>query len=139
MSNGPRDYSGLFNLLANNKADKTGNTLQTIGKILFIIGFAGGGLAQLTSFIQAISGSNKEPTFLFKIGVALFAGGSLLGLFVFLATATHYIGKENGKTSFLSATMYVLGKTFLYVVLPSIILGAIAIIWAIITHQPTFQ
>jgi len=139
MSGAPRDYSGLFNLLANNKPDKVGIVLQKIGTAGFIVGFAGGVFAQLASLIYAISGSDQEPTLPFMIAVWLFAGGSFFGLFMFLATAIHYIGQEKGKTSFLSSTMYVLGRTFLYVLLPSIILSVIAIIWAVITKQPTFR
>lgn len=139
MSNGLRDYSGLFSLLTNNKPDEMGTVLQKIGTISFAVGLAGGAFAQFASLVHDTSGSNQEPTLPFLIAVGVFASGSLFGLFMFLATAIHYIGRENGKTSFLRSTAYVLGRTFLYVFFPSIIIAAIIITWAIVTHQPAFQ
>jgi hypothetical protein len=130
MNNNPRNYSGLFNLFSGSKPTKKTILFQKIGKISFTTSFIAGIIA---NFFK------DQDSVFSRVLLVVFGVGTFLGLFTFIANGIESIGREKGKTNFLSSTMYVLRNTFLFLLLPVAILTAVMIIWAIITEQPAFR
>lgn len=130
----PRNYSNLFNLFAADKPDKVGIILETIGKI----GFTASLFASLAlAFIQPHdrAGNSLAST----MGFWIFGGGFFAGVFFFIATGIHYSGLEKGETNFLASTGRMLKNTFLYLLLPVMVITALLLLWAYITKQPAFR
>lgn len=47
--------------------------------------------------------------------------------------------EATGKQGFLRQMIYILWRTFLFVLLPCLIITALLVSWAILTHQPAFR
>lgn len=127
MSSNQRNYSGLFNLFAGNDTDRTSAFLERVGKISFTITFVVAALSVL------IKDSNSG---LYTIMVVLYGGSFIIGILAFIVTGIRHMGREKGKTNFLSSSVYVLRNTFMFLFLPAALITVLLIIWAIVTKQP---
>lgn len=89
---------------------------------------------QLSSFSQ-LSGAGNE---IYLVASTILNVLVALVIFSFGLQTIKRMGKANGR-SFLKQIMYVLLRTFLFVLLPCMVITSVLIAWAILTNQPAFQ
>jgi hypothetical protein len=128
-----RNDAAIFTIFSHDQPDRTGSILQKIGIVSFSTTF----FATMLAYV--LEHRIGKDSLIFNVLAWAAAVGWIVGIFAFVATGTHYAGKAKGERNFLSSSVYVLGRTFLYVLLPSIIIAALLIAWAVITKQPAFS
>lgn len=126
----PRNYPGIFNLFAHEKPDRRSSTLKRIGQVGFTIAFA---IGLIGTFIR------DERSVAYAVMIISYGVAAFTGIFMFIAVGIHYAGREKGKNTFLSSTLYVLRNVFLFLLLPCLIITAALITWAVLTNRPVFE
>jgi hypothetical protein len=127
-----RNSAGIFRLFDHDKPDKPGKILKFTGVVSFTAAF----IAE--AIIQVWDKPYQQKSALYEVIVWTGIASWVTGIFTFVALGIHYTGKEKGR-NFFESTLHTLWKTFLYVLLPSIVLAALLIAWAIYTNQPAFR
>lgn len=126
MINRVRNNERLFKAFADAPPDRTGIILSKIGRICFTSSFVASVL--LPEF--GAKYTTVRPLLVLVGGVG-FIGGVLM----FIATGTHYLGKENNEPNFLRSSVYVVKQTFKYILFPALIVTVLAIMLAIATNN----
>lgn len=103
-----------------------------IGLIAFEISLLG---IQLSNFSQLSKPGNELYIFASTaLAVVIAIVLAVLGL-----QELKRAGQATGKHGFLRQMSHILLRTFLFVLLPCIIITLLLIAWAILTHQPAFR
>jgi hypothetical protein len=117
------DPSSIFQIFNTDNKDKLSRVMQVVGKIAFT-----------TAFITAIIGETFSKTVdahkVLEILVGVGGGGGFfLGIFMFIGVGARITGEQNGVTSFPLQILRIVWKTFLYFLLPMLILTLLLVIF----------
>lgn len=132
LNKNDNNSSVLFRLFQHDKPDKIGRTLQTLGTLSFLASIVGSIVLRLWPTMD------KSELLFVQILYGMFLTGWLFGIVFFIATGIHYSGKAKGHSFGRTATN-MLGKTFLYIFAPAILVTLIALAFAYITSQPSIR
>lgn len=118
-----QNYSALLDLVNTNDSSKPMRATKAIAAFLFT-----------SAFVVSIIGSffSEEDDFPF---VAVWGGLSMVGIIIVAIMGVRIIGSQNGKNSFLGQLLFVLGRVFIYVFLPAILIALAVIIFAMATGR----
>lgn len=81
----------------------------------------------------------QDPSIIAHILLFIFPVGFVVGFLSFALLGIHYVGNNQGKKNLVGSILFVLGRVFLYIVLPSLLIGGTIVLWAYLTHGPMFQ
>jgi len=115
------NYSSLFNLFSQDKKDLPTRVLEKIGVFLFTTAFVIAAVSQFFGDSFAL--------------VAIWGSLLIAGLLMFMLVGIRVVGQHRGKTTFLSQLLFVLGKVFLYIFLPALIITLVLVIYAFASKQ----
>jgi|SRR3989344_718858 len=121
-----RNYGDLFGGLF---------TPKTKGdRILFKIGAISGLLLAFAPLVEHVERWNK---LIFQILVGLIVVCVVLFFATFTLLAIRQVGREAGKSNFLTQSLYFFKNLFLF--LPCLLITIVILLWAYLTKQPVFN
>jgi hypothetical protein len=118
----PSNSSGLFQLFSGDQKDGLTRLMQTVGKIAFSIAITS---ALCGQFLYKIVTTHKVLEIIVGIGAG---GGIFLGLFMFIGVGARVMGEQAGVTSFGGQIFRILWRTFLFLLLPCLLLSLLLIL-----------
>jgi hypothetical protein len=124
------NYSVLLDFF-DDTPDKTGKIIKIIGKVSFTSMFVAV-IALILLGVTSFSSGNS-PLEMATIGV--FSGGFFLGILALIASGVHYMSRKQS-IGHSRAILRVMRGTALYIFLPTTVIAAAIVIWAIMTNQP---
>lgn len=119
----PRNLSGIFSLFSSDSRDRLTRIFQAIGTAAFTIALAGCVFAGTASRI--VSSHSRLP----EIVGGCAGVGFLVGVFMFIGAGARVIGRQNGVHSFASQIFRVLWRTFVFLLLPLLILTILLVVF----------
>ena len=117
--------SGLFQLFKGDNKDRLSCAMQQVGKVAFGVCF--GCLLALKLFYSHSKATPAHDAPL-AVLIAGAAGGFFVGLFMFIGVGARTMGQANGINGFGHQILNVIWKTFLYLILPCLILSLIVVL-----------
>lgn len=118
----PRNPSGIFSLFSSNSNDKLTRVLQAIGTAAFTMALAGSVFAGASSKI--VSSNSRLP----EIVGGCAGVGFLVGVFMFIGVGARVMGQQNGVHSFAGQIFRVIWRTFVFFLLPLLILTILLVV-----------
>lgn len=123
MATDPYALIQAFEAVSDHELNRPLLYVKKIGVAASGIGFVSFGLFTII-FDQNTFTDNVFALALKDIGLI----GIGLGIFLFSVLAAYAVGRNGGKTTFLSAIAYTLKKVFIYIYLPSFVVLAITVL-----------
>lgn len=90
-------------------------------------------------FAPSVLSRLTEKSLIYKSVLVLTVICVLLFFTAFTLLTIRKIGREGGKSSYPTQTLYFFRKLFLFVFLPAVVFTFLILLWAYITNQPIFQ
>jgi len=119
----PQNPSGIFSLFSGDNKDRLTRVLQAIGTVAFTVAVVGSIFAGASSRI--VSSHSRLPEI---IGTC--AGvGYLVGVFMFIGVGARVMGQQNGVHSFAGQIFRVIWRTFVFFLLPLLILTILLVVF----------
>jgi hypothetical protein len=118
-----RNPSGIFQIFNGDNKDKTTRIMQAIGIVAFLL-----------ALIAAIFGGAFNKTISAHKSLEIIVGvcgggGFFVGVFMFIGVGARITGQQSGVNSFAGQILRVLWRTFLFLLLPILILTLLLLLF----------
>lgn len=127
-------YSPLFEAYDDGHPSRLKTWLVRVGKMSFGASVVAGAV------VMGWGGAAyQDQSIIAHLLLFIFPVGFIIGFLSFALLGIQYVGRNQGKKSLAGSIFLVVGKVFLYILLPSLLIGGALVAWTYLTHQGMFQ